>query len=68
MSAASNYKIIYHRATGVAADLWPGPFSSARAHAKEAVDKGNAERAEVRDEAGQMVFEYPKTLRRIEVR
>ena len=41
-----------------------GTLEEARAVAKETVVSGTAERAEIRDERGAVVFQWPRTLRR----
>jgi len=39
---------------------WTGIFGEARALAQNAVTTGAAEKVEIRDEAGQLIFQYPE--------
>ena len=51
-----------HRKVDV--DAWKGfPLSAVSDHAKELVDLNIAERVEVRDTSGKLVFHWPRTLR-----
>lgn len=47
----------------VAEEPWEGSFSEAQDLAKSAVDSGEYDRAEIRDETGQLKFHYPRALR-----
>jgi hypothetical protein len=45
-------------------DPWRGTLEDAQATAENAVASGTAERVEVRNEHGDLVFHYPRTTRR----
>jgi hypothetical protein len=45
-------------------EFWPGSFDEAKEHAREAVKSGCAERAEIRDESGNLRFHFPRVTRR----
>lgn len=38
-------------------------FESAKEHARTVVENGLADRVEIRDDGGNLVFHYPRTLR-----
>ena len=44
-------------------EYWPQRFDAAKEYAKNAVLTGGAERAEIHDESGELLFYYPRTLR-----
>ena len=46
-----------------AIEYWAGRFDAAMAHAKNAVLTGCAERAEISDESGKLLFYYRRTIR-----
>jgi hypothetical protein len=46
-----------------ATEYWPGRFDAAKEQAKNAVLTGCAERVEIRDESGKLLFHYPRTMR-----
>ena len=56
------YRVFYHSTAGVTAEIWSGGFVAAKKHATEAVENGDADRVEVRDDADRVVFRYPKSL------
>jgi hypothetical protein len=43
---------------------WDGlPFEAGKAHAEELIQTGVADRVEIRDEAGQLIFHLPRVVR-----
>jgi hypothetical protein len=60
------YTINYFRQGRIdwADDPWRGTLEEAQAATKNAVASGTAERAEIRDEHGDLVFHCPRILRR----
>jgi hypothetical protein len=48
----------------IGSERWQRGLEEAKAHAKKAVLVGTAERAEIRDESGALVFHYPRITER----
>ena len=59
------YVISYMQNGGslIGSEAWPRGFEEAKAHAKKAVLVGTAERVEIRDEGGSLVYHYPRVMR-----
>gem|GEM_PF-6986801 len=58
-----SYAITYiHLGDLVASECWQRGFEEAKAHAKKAVLVGNAQRVEIRDQPGKLVFQYPRVV------
>lgn len=58
------YSISYFTAGERSYEIWPGSFEEAKAMATQAVENGTAERSEIRDADKQLLFHYPRTLKR----
>ena len=57
-------KIDYLKSQKVeASDNWSGTLEQAKSVAKSAVESGNCDVAEVRDDAGKLLYCYPRTLK-----
>jgi hypothetical protein len=53
----------FERGQSAVTEHWPRGFDAAKEHAKNVVLTGCAERAEIHDESGKLLFHYPRTLR-----
>ena len=51
------------RGRSAATEYWASRFDDAKVYAKNAVLTGCAERVEIRDESGKLLFHYPRTMR-----
>ncbi len=59
------YDIIFLREERVLSSIpWDKGLQSAKTHAKDYIAIRQADRVEVRDESGTLVFHHPRTLRR----
>ena len=56
------YTLSYIQRGKASTEAWVGSFAEAKAHAKKAVLLGSADRTEIRDNAGKLVFHYPRVL------
>ena len=54
---------LLERGRSAATEYWAGGFDVAMERAKNAVLTGCAERAEIRDESGKVLFHYPRIMR-----
>ena len=46
--------------SGAESQHWIASLTEAKLHASEVVTSGSAERAEVRDQMGQLIYQYPE--------
>lgn len=59
------YSISYlHRGENVATESWDRGLEEAKAVAKRAVLVGTAERSEIRDADGKLIFHFPRVMKR----
>ena len=59
------YTMVYIRKEKVSGtDPWPGKLIDAQDLAHKAVTNGAADRVEIRDENGELVFRHPRAARR----
>jgi hypothetical protein len=54
---------LLERGRSAATEYWAGGFDAAKEHAENAILTGCAERVEIRDERGKLLFHYPRTMR-----
>jgi hypothetical protein len=58
------YTIRYYREGSRLDEEWRGPLSEAKDLAVGAVAVGDADKTEIRDTKGQLIFHYPRITRR----
>ena len=56
------YTIRYITSRSVRSERWVGKLPVAQAVAKRTVADGRADRVEIRTEAGELLFEYPRSM------
>jgi hypothetical protein len=54
---------LLERGRSAATEYWASGFDSAKEYARNAVVTGCAERAEIRNESGKLLFHYPRITR-----
>ena len=54
-----NYRIVYQQSEGQSSERWSGSLEEAKDQAINSVVTGGSFRAEIRDRADRLVFEYP---------
>ena len=62
LEALIEYTVSYFQHDNAVSKPWTGSFLEAQAHAKHSVLLGHAERIEIRDKDGWLVFQYPIVL------